>query len=71
MELEATPASAIATCSIGNAVSFAAANCAMRSLVVVHLIAYIDASQFNVGNSSDGRVEVKYIVDGEERCSWS
>ena len=43
--------------------SFAAMNCAMRSLVVVHLIAKIDASQFKVGNSSDGRVEVKYIVE--------
>ena len=48
--------------------SFAAMNCAMRSLVVVHLIANVDASQFKVGNSSDGRVEVKYIVDGA-RCA--
>ena len=30
----------------------------------MHLIVNIDASQFKVGNSSDGRVEVKYIVDG-------
>ena len=39
-------------------------NCAMRSLVVVHLLANIDASQFKVGNSLDGGVEVIYIVDG-------
>ena len=50
--------------SIWNAVSFAAMNCAMLSLVVVLLIANIDASQFKVGNSSVGRVEVKYIIDG-------
>ena len=35
---ETTPARAVATRSIWNAVSFAAMNCAMRSLVVVHLI---------------------------------
>ena len=44
--------------------SFAAINCAMRSLVSVHLIANIDASQFKVDNFSDGRVKVKYIIDG-------
>ena len=36
----------------------------MRSLVIVHLIANIDASQVKVGNSSDSRVEVKYTIDG-------
>ena len=58
---ETTSARAVATRSIWNAVSFAAMNCAMRSLV--HLIANVDASQFKVGNSLDGRVEVEYIVD--------
>ena len=33
-------------------------NCAKRSLVVVNLIANIDASQFKVGNSSVSRVEL-------------
>ena len=47
---EIIPARAIATRSTWNVVSFAAMNCAMRSLVVVHVIANIDASQFKVGN---------------------
>ena len=51
---ETTPARAVTTRSIWNAVSFAAMNCAMRSLMVVNSIAYIDASQFKVGNSSVG-----------------
>ena len=63
---ETTPARAVATRSIWNAVLFAAMNCAMRSLVVVHLIAKRAASQFKVGNCSYGRVEVKYIVDGAQ-----
>ena len=37
-------------------------NCAIRSLEVVHLIAYIDANQCKGGNISDGRVEVKSLT---------
>ena len=36
----------------------------MNYSMVVHLIVNIDAIQFKVSNSSDGRVKVKYIVDG-------
>ena len=43
-----------------NAVSFAAMNIAMAPLVNVHLICNLDATQFAVGDSKGGRVEVKY-----------
>ena len=60
---ETTPARAEATRSNWNAVSFAAMNCKMLSLLVVHLTVNRDASQFKVSNALDGRVEVKFIVD--------
>ena len=60
---ETTNARAVATRSIWNAVSFAAMNIAMVPLVNVHLICNLDATQFAVGDSKGGRVEVKYCND--------
>ena len=60
---ETTNAPAVATISIWNAVSFAAMNIAMVSLVNVLWICNLDATQFAVGDSKGGRVEVKYCND--------
>ena len=60
LNVSSTLARAIATRSIWNAVSFAAMNCAMKSLVSMHLIANIDINkQFSI---SLKRVRVFVIV---------
>ena len=60
---ETTNARAVATRSIWNAVFFAAMSIAMVPLVNVHLICNLDATQFAVGDSKGGRVELKFCND--------
>ena len=60
---ETTNARAQATRDVRNAVSFAAMNALMVPLIPPQLIANIDATQFTVGNSSKGKVVVKYFQD--------
>jgi hypothetical protein len=65
---ETTSARVTATSSIFNAVSFAAMNMLMVPLVRVYMICNMDATQFAVGHSSNGRVYVKYHdVDGRPK----
>ena len=66
---ETTNALAVATKSIWNAVSFAAMNIAMVPLVNVHLICNLGATQFAVGDSKSGRVEVNSVMTTADRRS--
>ena len=66
---ETTNARAVATRSIWNEVSFAAMNIAMVPLVNIYLICNLDATQFAVGDSKGGRVEVKYCNDDSRQQS--
>ena len=64
---ETTSASLAAMRSIWNAVSLAATNAGMVPMVPPDVICNIDATQFQVGGTSKGRVEVKFCTNDDLR----